>query len=86
MMEMRSGVLSKEEPPVLALVQNDEPPPLCHRHLARGKQVRAVHTKVWIELDVIITTPDLCQQCLEDLDSWLRLFGIRESPDNSPEN
>jgi hypothetical protein len=67
---------------VLALVQNDEPPAWCHRHLARGEQVLAVHTKVWIELDVLVTTPDLCQQCLDDLDSWLRLFGIRESPDD----
>ncbi len=81
-MEMRLDVLFKEESPVLALVQNEEPPAWCHRHLARGEQELAVHTKVWIELDVIVTTPDLCQQCLDDLDSWLRLFGIRESPDD----
>jgi hypothetical protein len=44
--------------------------------------VVAVHTRVWIELDIVVTTPDLCQKCREDLDSWLRLFGIRESPDD----
>lgn len=76
----------QERAPVLALVQNDEPPAWCHRHLARGEQVLAVHAKVWIELDVIVTTPDLCQGCLDDLDSWLRLFGIRESPDDTPED
>jgi hypothetical protein len=70
---------------MLALVQNDEPPAWCHRHLARGEQVLATHTKVWIELDVLVTTPDLCQRCLDDLDSCLRLFGIRESPDDCPE-
>jgi hypothetical protein len=59
-----------EESPVLALVKNDDSPPWCHRHLARGEQIIAVHTKVWIELDVIVTTPDLCQRCLDDLDSW----------------
>jgi hypothetical protein len=65
-----------------ALVQNDALSAWCHRHLARGEQVLAVHTKVWIELDMLVTTPDLCQPCLDDLDSWLRLFGIRESPDD----
>lgn len=58
----------------------------CHRHLARGEQVPAAQTKVWIELDILVTTPDLCQKCLDDLDSWLRLFGIRESPDDGPED
>jgi hypothetical protein len=82
MKEMISEASFKEEAPVLAMVQNDEPPAWCHRHLARGEQVRAVHTKVWIELDVLVTAPNLCQQCLDDLDSWLRLFGIRESPDD----
>jgi hypothetical protein len=79
-----SEELIKEKPPVLALVQNDEPP-WCHRHLARGEQVRAAHTKVWIELDVLVTTPDLCQNCLDDLDSWLLLFGIREALDDCSE-
>ena len=41
----------------------------------------AVHTRVRIELDVVVTTPNLCQKCMDDLDSWLRLFGIRESPE-----
>ena len=68
----------QEEAPMLALVQSDELPTWCHRHLAREERVRAVHRRVWIELDVIVTTPDLCQACLDDLDSWLRLFGIRE--------
>lgn len=85
-MEMERGALVKEASPVLALVQNDEPPAWCHRHLARGEQVLAVHRGVWIELDVIVTTPDLCQGCLDDLDSWLRLFGIRESPDECAED
>lgn len=67
---------------MLTLVQNDAPPVWCHRHLARGDRVLALHTKVRIELDMLVTTPDLCQQCLADLDSWLRLFGIRESPDD----
>ena len=74
------------ESPVLALVANDEPRAWCHRHLARGEQVHAAHTKVWIELDVLVTTPDLCQQCLDDLDSWLRLFGIRECLDDCAGN
>jgi hypothetical protein len=74
--------LLKEKPLVLALAQNDEPAAWCHRHLARGEQVLADHTKVWIERDVLVTTPDLCQQCLDDLDSWLRLFGIREAPED----
>ena len=74
-----------EESPVPALVQNDGPPVWCHRHQARGEQVLAVQTKVWIELDVIVTTPDLCQGCLDDLDSWLRLFGMRESADDCVE-
>jgi hypothetical protein len=77
----------RKEFPVLALVQNDEPPTWwCHRHLARGEQVVAVHTKVWIELDLVVTTPNLCQSCLDNLDSWLRLFGIRESPDACSED
>lgn len=76
----------QERASVLALVQNDEPAAWCHRHLARGEQVLAAHSKVWIELDVLVTTPDLCQGCLDDLDSWLRLFGIRESPDDTPED
>jgi hypothetical protein len=74
-----------KESPVLALVQNNEPRAWCHRHLARGEKVLAAYTKVWIELDVLVTTPDLCQTCLDDLDSWLRLFGIRESPDGCAE-
>jgi hypothetical protein len=81
-MEMGCGASPKEESPVLALIQNDEPPAWCYRHLARGEQVLAAHTKVWIKLDILITTPDLCQKRLDDLDSWLRLFGIRESPDD----
>jgi hypothetical protein len=71
-----------EESPVLALAKNDGAPAWCHRHLARGEHRPAAHTKVWIELDGIVTTPDLCQTRLDDLDSWLRLFGIRESPDD----
>lgn len=73
---------SMEKSPMLALVQNDDPPGWCHRHLARREHVVAVHRRVWIELDVLVTTPDLCQGCLDDLDSWLRLFGIRESLDD----
>jgi hypothetical protein len=74
---------SEKGSPMLALVQREnESPVWCHRHSARGEQVVAAQTKVWIELDVIVTTPDLCQGCLDDLDSWLRLFGIRESPDD----
>jgi hypothetical protein len=65
---------------VLALVQNDEPSTLCHRHLARGERVVAIHTKVWIELDVLVTTPDLCQGCMDDLDSWLRCSGFGSLP------
>jgi hypothetical protein len=75
-----------ERASALALIQNDEPVAWCHRHSARGEQVLAVHTKVRIELDMVITTPDLCQDCLEDLDSWLRLFGVRESPDDCPKD
>jgi hypothetical protein len=85
-MEMGYGALSKEEASVLAVVQKDESPAWCHRHLARGEQVIAAHTEVWIELDVIVTTPDLCQGCLEDLDSWLRLFGVREALEEAPED
>jgi hypothetical protein len=59
---------------------NDEgqAPTWCHRHLARGHYVPAARTRVPIDLEVLITAPDLCRQCLDDVDSWLRLFGIRE--------
>lgn len=78
--------LLKEESPFVGTFSERRIPAWCHRHLARGEEVLAIHTKVWIELDVIVTTPDLCQQCLDDLDSWLRLFGIRESPDDCSED
>lgn len=78
----REGAGLREESPVLALAANHEPPTWCHRHLARGEKVLATHAKVWIELEVLVTTPDLCQICLDDLDSWLRLFGIRESAED----
>lgn len=70
----------------MVLAKNEELAAWCHRHLARGEQAPAVHARVRIELDVLVTTPDLCQQCMEDLDSWLRLFGLRESPDECLED
>ena len=53
-------------------------PAWCHRHLAREQYVPAVRRRVPIDLDVLVVAPDLCGQCLDDVDSWLRLFGIRE--------
>jgi hypothetical protein len=51
---------------------------MCHRHLARGQRVPAAATRVPIDLEVLVIAPDLCRACLDDVDSWLRLFGIRE--------
>jgi hypothetical protein len=31
-----------------------------------------------IDLDCLTVAPDLCLSCVDDVDSWLRLFGIRE--------
>ena len=63
---------------MLALVTAPEAPAWCHRHLARGDYVPATLTKTPIDLDTLVIAPDLCQQCLQDVDSWLRLFGLRE--------
>lgn len=63
---------------MLALINDGEAPAWCHRHLARGQYVPAALTRVPIDLEVLVAAPDLCRQCLDDLDSWLRLFGIRE--------
>ena len=64
---------------MLALVTTQpEATELCHRHLARGQRVPAAVTRVPIDLEILVIAPDLCKACLEDVDSWLRLFGIRE--------
>lgn len=64
---------------MLAVIDGGEQPPAwCHRHLARGQYVPATATRVPIDLEVLVAAPDLCRQCLDDVDSWLRLFGIRE--------
>ena len=54
-----------------------EPPDLCHRHLARGQRVAAI-AAVPIDVQDFIVEPPLCQPCLEDADSWLRVFGLRD--------
>jgi hypothetical protein len=54
-----------------------EPPNLCHRHLACGQRVAAV-AAVPIDVKDFIVEPPLCRACLEDADSWLRLFGLRD--------
>lgn len=54
-----------------------EPPNLCHRHLARGQRVAAI-AAVPIDVKDFIVEPPLCRLCLDDADSWLRLFGLRD--------
>ena len=64
---------------MLTLVESrPETPVWCHRHLARGQYVPAARTRVPIDLDCLTVAPDLCLSCVDDVDSWLRLFGIRE--------
>jgi hypothetical protein len=63
---------------MLAVIRDDATTAWCHRHLARGQYVPATLMRVPIDLEVLVTAPDLCQRCLDDVDSWLRLFGIRE--------
>lgn len=53
------------------------PPDLCHRHLARGERVAAI-ADVPIDVGCFIVRPPLCRPCIEDADSWLRLFGLRD--------
>lgn len=69
---------------MLALVNNrpEAPVELCHRHLARGQHVPADVTRVPIDLEVLVVAPDLCRACMDDVDSWLRLFGIREEQES----
>lgn len=72
---------------MLAHAKAQQPSAWCHRHLAAGKHVPAVRTRVLIDVEILTIAPDLCRSCLQDVDSWLRLFGIREvaEPDSAEE-
>ena len=54
-----------------------QPPDVCHRHLILIERVTAIAT-VPIDVGAFVTTVPLCQACLKDTDSWLRLFGLRD--------